>query len=89
MRLSCSIPQGVPKGVRLTHENLVCFINWYQRFYSLKAEDCVGAYASYGFDANMMDTYPVLTCGAAVCIVTEEMFMQKVQSNPMTLPCWG
>ena len=33
----------------------------------------VGAYASFGFDANMMDTYPALTCGAAVYIVTEEM----------------
>ena len=64
---------GVPKGVKLTHGNLVCFINWYQRFYGLTAEDCVGAYASFGFDANMMDTYPALTCGAAVYIVSEEM----------------
>ncbi|SFA95698.1 AMP-binding protein [Selenomonas ruminantium] len=64
---------GVPKGVKLTHGNLVCFINWYQRFYSLTAEACVGSYASFGFDANMMDIYPALTCGAAVYIVTEEM----------------
>ncbi|MBR2143240.1 MAG: amino acid adenylation domain-containing protein [Anaerovibrio sp.] len=64
---------GVPKGVKLIHKNLVCFINWYQRFYGLTAEDCVGSYASYGFDANMMDTYPALTCGAAVYIVNEEM----------------
>ena len=64
---------GVPKGVRLSHANLVCFISWYQRFYGLTAEDCVGAYASYGFDANIMDTYPALACGAAVYIVNEEM----------------
>ena len=64
---------GVPKGVKLTHKNLVCFVNWYKRFYSLTDKDCVGAYASFGFDANMMDTYPALTSGATLCIVPEEM----------------
>ncbi|HAM68277.1 MAG TPA: hypothetical protein DCP68_01475 [Ruminococcus sp.] len=64
---------GVPKGVRLTHGNLVCFISWYKRFYGLTETDRVGQYASYGFDACMMDMYPALTSGAAVCIVPEEM----------------
>ena len=64
---------GVPKGVRLTHKNLVCFIHWYKKFFSLNESHCVGAYASFGFDANMFDTYPALTSGAALCIVPEEM----------------
>ena len=64
---------GVPKGVRLTHKNLVCFINWYTKFYELSEKDRVGQYASYGFDACMMDMYPALSAGAAVCIVPEEM----------------
>ncbi|MCR4557705.1 MAG: amino acid adenylation domain-containing protein [Saccharofermentans sp.] len=64
---------GVPKGVRLTHGNLVCFINWYIKFYELTQSDRVGQYASYGFDACMMDMYPALSAGAAVCIVPEEM----------------
>ena len=64
---------GLPKGVRLLHRNLVCFVNWYHRYYGLQAGDRVGAYASYGFDACMMDMYPALTCGAAVVIVPEEM----------------
>ena len=62
---------GVPKGVRLTHRNLVNFINWYHRYYALEPADCVGQYASYGFDACMMDMYPALTKGAAVCIIPE------------------
>ena len=62
---------GTPKGVRLTHRNLVCFINWYHRYYELEPADCVGQYASYGFDACMMDMYPALTRGAAVCIIPE------------------
>lgn len=64
---------GVPKGVRLTHRNLVCFINWYTRYFSLGPARRVGAYASFGFDACMMDLYPALSCGAAVVIVPEEM----------------
>ena len=64
---------GVPKGVRLLHRNLVCFINWYQRYYALGPAHRVGAYASYGFDACMMDMYPALTCGATVVIVPEEI----------------
>lgn len=64
---------GTPKGVTLTHSNLVAFCSWYGRFYELKPSDCVAAYASFGFDACMMDLYPALTTGAAVCIVPEEI----------------
>ena len=64
---------GVPKGVRLTHGNLVCFVNWYRRYYSLEDGDRVGQYASYGFDACMMDMYPALTSGAALVIIPEEI----------------
>ena len=64
---------GVPKGVKLTHANLVCFIDWYRQFYGLNEGDKVGQYASYGFDACMMDMYPALSAGAAVCIVPEEI----------------
>ena len=64
---------GVPKGVKLTHKNLVCGIDWCKRFFGLTENHCVSAYASFGFDANMFDTYPALTSGAALCIVPEEM----------------
>ena len=63
---------GVPKGVMLEHRNLVNFCAWYRSYYSLKPSDRVAAYASYGFDASMMDMYPALTTGAAVCIIPEE-----------------
>ena len=64
---------GKPKGVMLTHRNLVNFCDWYRRHYDLTQESVVAAYASFGFDADMMDLYPALTTGAAVCIVPEEM----------------
>ena len=72
---------GVPKGCQLTHANLVAFCNWYQRFYSLKPEHKVAAYASYGFDACMMDMYPALTCGASVHIIPEEIRLDLIALN--------
>jgi amino acid adenylation domain-containing protein/thioester reductase-like protein len=72
---------GVPKGCQLTHGNLVCFCHWYQRYYDLKPEHNVTAYASYGFDANMMEMYPALTCGASVYIIPEELRLDLIALN--------
>lgn len=72
---------GIPKGCQLTHANLVAFCNWYQRFYNLHAEHRVAAYASYGFDACMMDMYPALTCGASVHIIPEDIRLDLIALN--------
>ena len=66
---------GQPKGVMLTHRGLVNFCDWYRTYYGLTPESTVAAYASFGFDAHMMDLYPALTTGSALCIVPEEMRM--------------
>ena len=63
---------GVPKGCMLEHRNLVNFCAWYRNYYGLTAESRVAAYASYGFDACMMDLYPALTTGACVHIIPED-----------------
>ena len=63
---------GVPKGCMLEHRNLVNFCAWYRNYYGLTPESRVAAYASYGFDACMMDLYPALTTGACVYIIPEE-----------------
>ena len=41
----------------------------------------MAAYASYGFDANMMDMYPALTCGAAVYIIGEDIRLNLPDLN--------
>ena len=69
---------GVPKGVMLEHRNLMAFCRWYQGYYSLDASCRAAAYASFGFDADMMDLYPALTCGASVVIVPEEIRLDLI-----------
>ena len=72
---------GVPKGCQLIHSNMVAFIHWYHRYFDLQATDKVTAYASYGFDANMFDTYPALTRGATVYIIPEEIRLDLIAMN--------
>ena len=72
---------GIPKGCQLEHGNLVAFCHWYQRHYGLTANDKVAAYASYGFDACMMDLYPALTCGACVHIIGEDIRLNLPDLN--------
>lgn len=69
---------GTPKGVMLEHHNLVNFVGWYRDFYHLDENSRVAAYASYGFDANMMDLYPALTTGSCVCIIEEEIRLDLI-----------
>ena len=69
---------GVPKGVMLEHRNLAAFCSWYRAFYSLDENSRVAAYASFGFDANMMDMYPALTVGAELHIIPEEIRLDMI-----------
>ena len=64
---------GVPKGVMLEHRNLCAFCNWFTDYYKLDENSRVSAYASYGFDAHMMDMYPVLTSGGQLHIIDESI----------------
>ncbi|MEG0662929.1 MAG: AMP-binding protein, partial [Anaerovoracaceae bacterium] len=70
---------GMPKGVKILHKNIANFCGWYREFYALDEVSKVAAYASYGFDANMMDLYPALTTGAAIYIIHEEIRLDLLE----------
>ena len=46
---------GVPKGVMLEHRNLANYARHFRTTYKLDCNCRMAAYASYGFDACMMD----------------------------------
>ncbi len=64
---------GMPKGVQLEQINLSAFCAWYRSFYRISCKSRVAAYASFAFDASMMDLYGALTSGAVLYIIEEEM----------------
>lgn len=72
---------GTPKGAMLVHRNLMAFCDWYRGTYELNGDSCSAAYASYGFDACMMDMYPVLTAGGRLLIIPEGIRLDLVKLN--------
>ncbi len=64
---------GTPKGCVLEHRNIVSFIHWNARLCDITPETRHAAYASFGFDANIMDTYPTLCQGAALYIIPDDI----------------
>ncbi|HJJ39592.1 MAG TPA: amino acid adenylation domain-containing protein, partial [Methanocorpusculum sp.] len=70
---------GVPKGVMLKHQNVAAFTSaWIARSHELDETARVSAYASFGFDAAMQDTYPTLLCGAELHIISEELRLDLI-----------
>ena len=72
---------GIPKGCMLEHSNLTAFCHDYIHRFALGPDCAVAAYASFGFDANMMDTYPTLLSGAVLHIIPEEMRLELENIN--------
>ncbi len=66
---------GKPKGALLTGENVLNYTLWYMRTMHLDSSSRVAAYASFGFDASMMDTYPTLLSGAEMHILPDDIRM--------------
>ena len=64
---------GAPKGVMFSHANVMVTSAWERRFYTLGPESNVTAYASFGFDANVFDTYATITSGATLHIISEDI----------------
>ncbi len=64
---------GVPKGVMLEHHNLCAFCNLYIKGQNVNENSRASAYASYGFDAHMIDMYPVLLSGGQLHVIDEEI----------------
>ena len=70
---------GVPKGVMLEQGNIYTFIRYYVSHFEFDSSSRTTAYASYGFDASMWDTYPTLISGATLYIIPEEMRLDLVK----------
>ena len=64
---------GVPKGVILEHRNLCNLAYMACDSYGIDENTHSATYASFGFDATLLDTWPALTHGGCVYIIEEEI----------------
>ena len=69
---------GTPKGVMLEHGNLAQFCEWAVEFYGIDSNSRAAAYASFGFDACMLDIYPTICGGGTIYIIPEELRLDLI-----------
>ncbi len=62
---------GQPKGVEITHANLLNLIHWHQAAFKVSASDRASQVAGLAFDATAWEIWPHLTAGASLHIAEE------------------
>jgi amino acid adenylation domain-containing protein len=74
---------GQPKGVEVTHANLMNLVDWHQRGFGVTPSEHATQIASPAFDAAVWELWPYLTSGAAIHIPDENTRM-----DPRLLRDW-
>ena len=74
---------GQPKGVEITHRNLMNLIEWHQDAFQITANDRASLLAGVGFDAAVWETWPYLTAGSSLHLPDE-----STRRSPELLRDW-
>ncbi|QBD77287.1 hypothetical protein EPA93_15315 [Ktedonosporobacter rubrisoli] len=74
---------GMPKGVQITHSNVLNLVFWHQNAFSLVPSDRASQQTSPAFDAAGWEIWPYLTCGASVHVIAE-----SIRKQPLALRDW-
>lgn len=64
---------GNPKGVPISHNNLLSFTNWMKTDFPFSKEDVVLNQAPFSFDLSVMGVYPAWLAGATVWAADREL----------------
>ena len=59
---------GSPKGVQVSHGNLLSLVDWHREAFGVGPADRVSVVANPAFDASVWELWPYLTVGASVHI---------------------
>ncbi|WP_323117933.1 amino acid adenylation domain-containing protein [Burkholderia alba] len=62
---------GVPKGVMLSHRNIVHFCHWYREHVEMDATSRVVQFSTIAFDASLLDMFPTWLAGATLVVPTD------------------
>ncbi len=74
---------GGPKGVEITHGNLLNLVTWHWSAFDVTAADRATHLAGLGFDAAIWEVWPYLSVGACISLVDD-----TVRTSPELLRRW-
>jgi len=66
---------GVPKGVVLTHDNVVHFVEWARGYFGIRPSDRMSGHAPLYFDLSTFDVYGTFAVGAELHLVSPSKSM--------------
>jgi amino acid adenylation domain-containing protein len=69
--LNTSGSTGVPKGVTLTHENAISFVDWCSSVFEPTESDRFSSHAPFHFDLSILDIFVSIKHGATLCLISE------------------
>jgi len=64
-----SASSGVPKGVILTHANVIHCVEWTNRYFGMQADDRVSCHAPLHVDMSALDIFTAVAAGAELHLV--------------------
>jgi amino acid adenylation domain-containing protein len=64
---------GVPKGVIITHSNVIHFTNWAVKYFGVKPSERISNHPPLHFDLSTLDVYVALGAGAQLHMVPTEL----------------
>ena len=70
---------GEPKGVMLSHENALAFVDWAVEEFSITDGDRLSSHAPLHFDLSVLDLYAAAEAGATVVLVPPRAAMFPVE----------
>jgi amino acid adenylation domain-containing protein len=70
---------GVPKGVMLSHENALAFVDWAADEFAVQEVDRLSSHAPLHFDLSVFDLFAAARAGAAVVLVPPELSLFPIE----------
>src|SRR5579863_9036231 len=64
---------GAPKGVMISHQNALTFVQWCAETFQVRSDDRLSNHAPLHFDLSVFDIYNAIEAGATVYMVTSEI----------------
>ncbi|MEQ8168655.1 MAG: amino acid adenylation domain-containing protein, partial [Candidatus Eremiobacterota bacterium] len=72
---------GKPKGVMLEHHSLVNLCLWFNSNRQLSEKDNMAKFASFGFDASILEIFPSFVSGATLYVISDDIRLSPSELN--------